>query len=119
VASNDICMKEETVRIIAGKWNLTILYHLSGGTKRFNELRGLIPDITQKILTNQLRELEKQDIVRRVVYAQVPPKVEYSLTDYGKTLQPVMALMVEWGAAHSEHMEKKNADFLRSHFGAP
>jgi DNA-binding HxlR family transcriptional regulator len=112
VASNhNICLKEETLRIFAGKWKMTILYHLStGGTKRFNELRGLIPEITQKILTNQLRELEEQDIVRRVVYPQVPPKVEYSLTDYGKSLQPVMALMVEWGAAHSEHMQKKNAD---------
>lgn len=112
MASNDnICLKKETLRIFAGKWKMTILYHLStGGTKRFNELRGLIPEITQKILTNQLRELEEQDIVLRVVYPQVPPKVEYSLTDYGKTLQPVMALMVEWGAVHLEHMQKKNAE---------
>jgi DNA-binding HxlR family transcriptional regulator len=107
----NICLKEETVRIISGKWNLTILFHLAtGGTKRFNELRGLIPEITQKILTNQLRDLEKQDIVRRVVYAQVPPKVEYSLTDNGQSLLPVLASMVEWGIAHSEHMQKKNAD---------
>jgi DNA-binding HxlR family transcriptional regulator len=114
VASNDnICLKEETLRIFAGKWKMTILYHLSnGGTKRFNELRGLIPEITQKILTNQLRELEEQDIVRRVVYPQVPPKVEYSLTDYGKSLLPVMKLMVEWGIAHSEHMQKMNADMV-------
>jgi DNA-binding HxlR family transcriptional regulator len=111
LTSNPVCLKEETLKIFSGKWNLTILYHLStGGTIRFNELRGLIPEITQKILTNQLRELEKQDIVLRVVYPQVPPKVEYSLTDYGKTLQPVMALMVEWGAVHAEHMQQKNAD---------
>jgi DNA-binding HxlR family transcriptional regulator len=112
VTSNSkLCTMEELLEVFAGKWKPTIVYHLfTGGTKRFNELRGLIPEITQKILTNQLRELEEQDIVRRVVYAQVPPKVEYSMTDYGKTLQPVLQLMHEWGAAHLVHMKQRKAD---------
>lgn len=99
---------------IVGKWKPIILQHLLPGEPlRFNELRRAIPDITQRMLTMHLRELEGNDIVRRVVYAQVPPKVEYSITEYGKTLCPIMESMHEWGVAHIQHMnEKEQVDIL-------
>ena len=83
--------------MVGGKWKPLILYYLSGGTKRFGELRKLLPDITQRMLTLQLRELEQDQIVQRQVYAEVPPKVEYSLTEFGKSLDPVMLRMLAWG----------------------
>ena len=83
--------------IIGGKWKCLIIHHLIDGTKRFNELRRLIPAITQRMLTSQLRELEADRIVNRKVYAQVPPKTEYSLTELGKTLEPVLWSMHDWG----------------------
>lgn len=102
------CQVGSALDIIVGKWKSTILlYLLYDGTKRFSELKALIPDITQKMLTNQLRELEQQDIVQRVVYPQVPPKVEYSLTEYGRTLAPVMDALHEWGSKHVEHMRER------------
>ncbi|AWB45628.1 HxlR family transcriptional regulator [Paenibacillus sp. CAA11] len=97
------CEKELTLAVIGGKWKLIILWHLGKeGTKRFGELKQLIPHITQKMLTNQLRELEEDLLVHREVYAQVPPKVEYSLTDYGKSLMPVLELMYDWGKHYGE-----------------
>ena len=66
-----------------------------------------MPGITQKMLTKQLRELEDEDIVNRVIYPQVPPKVEYSISEYGKSLQPVLAMMHEWGTGHAAHIQKK------------
>ncbi|WP_373232953.1 winged helix-turn-helix transcriptional regulator [Cohnella sp.] len=102
------CKTEEALEVIMGKWKLTILFYLIfHGTQRFSELRNLMPEVTQKMLTNQLRELEEQDIIRRVVYAQVPPKVEYSITEHGRTLQSVLGIMNEWGAVHAEHMQSK------------
>lgn len=81
------CEKELTLAVIGGKWKMLIMWHLGKeGTKRFNELKALIPDITHKILVNQLRELEQDLIVHREVYPVVPPKVEYSLTEQGETL---------------------------------
>jgi DNA-binding HxlR family transcriptional regulator len=107
-ADASLCKIDKALEILIGKWKPTILFHLmTEGTKRFGELRALIPEITQKMLTNQLRELEEQDIIQRVVYAQVPPKVEYSITEYGKSIQPVLDIMHEWGASHSEHMRLK------------
>lgn len=80
------CEKELTLAVIGGKWKMLIMWHLGKeGTKRFNELKALIPDITHKILVNQLRELEQDLIVHREVYPVVPPKVEYSLTEQGET----------------------------------
>lgn len=103
-----LCKVEQTLDIVVGKWKPIILLHLLyGGTKRFSELRTLIPSITQKMLTNQLRELEEQDIVRRVVYPQVPPKVEYSITEYGQSLKPVLLTLHQWGAGHLERMDLK------------
>ncbi len=99
---------EASLDIIVGKWKPIILLHLlHGGTKRFGELKRLLPDITQKMLTTQLRELEEQDIIERKVYAQVPPKVEYSMTAYGRGLHNLLQGMHEWGAAHLEHMARK------------
>ena len=83
--------------IIGGKWKCLIIHHLIDGTKRFNELRRLISVITQRMLTSQLRELEADHIVNRKVYAEVPPKTEYSLTELGKTLEPVLWSMHDWG----------------------
>ena len=100
ICSNFGCPVEATLEVIGGKWKGVIVFHLLGGTKRFNELRRLVPEVTQRMLTRQLRELENDRIVLRVVYAEVPPKVEYSLTEYGKTLAPVLAMMQKWGTKY-------------------
>lgn len=94
--------------MIVGKWKPIIIQQLlENGTLRFNELRRLIPDITQRMLTLHLRELEEHDIVSRTVYPQIPPKVEYAITEYGRTLIPVMETMHQWGAIHVERMREK------------
>lgn len=100
------CQVVTALNTFVGKWKPIILLHLFvEGTLRFNELRKRIPDIKQRMLTLHLRELEEQDLVKRVVYAQVPPKVEYSLTEYGKTLGPLMNALHEWGKNHIKHLE--------------
>ena len=96
------CPVAFTVDVIGGKWKSLILFHLMSGTKRFNELRRLIPDITQRMLTLQLRELEIDGVIHREIYREVPPKVEYSLTELGNSLAPLVSAMREWGAVH-EH----------------
>ncbi|MCM3747690.1 helix-turn-helix transcriptional regulator [Paenibacillus pasadenensis] len=99
------CEKELTLAVIGGKWKLIILWHLGiEGTKRFSELKKLIPHITQKMLTNQLRELEEDRLVTRKIYPEVPPKVEYSLTEYGESLMPVLRLMYDWGKKYGEEV---------------
>lgn len=95
-----------TLDIIGGKWKVLILYHLRGQTRRFNQLQRLLDGVTQRMLTLQLRELEKDGIVHRQVYQQVPPKVEYSLTPLGKTLLPVIELMYEWGERYAMGVQK-------------
>ncbi|MDO4693141.1 MAG: helix-turn-helix domain-containing protein [Eikenella sp.] len=95
------CPVRTTLGIIGGKWKVLILYHLSSDTRRFNELQRLLPGITQRMLTLQLRELEADGIVHREVYPQVPPKVEYSLTDFGRTLLPVIEAMHRWGETYA------------------
>ena len=87
------CPVEATMDVIGGKWKVIIIHHLLDECKRFSELRRLIPQVTQRMLTSQLRELERDGIVHREVYPQVPPKVEYSLTELGKTLEPVLWFM--------------------------
>jgi DNA-binding HxlR family transcriptional regulator len=107
-------MADECVGIIdtaldvyTGKWKLIILFHMfQRETLRFSELQRLIPDITKKMLTSQLRELEYHDIINRVVYPQVPPRVEYSITEYGRGLMPVLRSMHNWGLAHIEHLNE-------------
>ncbi|WP_242009762.1 winged helix-turn-helix transcriptional regulator [Halalkalibacter nanhaiisediminis] len=94
--------------MIEGKWKLVLLCHLGiKGTKRFSELKKLIPAITQKMLTNQLRELEDDGLVHREVYPVVPPKVEYSLTDKGKSLMPMIKILEEWGKKYMKNLEMK------------
>ncbi|MDN3427413.1 winged helix-turn-helix transcriptional regulator [Microbacterium sp. APC 3898] len=98
------CEKELTLSIIGGKWKMLILWHLGKeGTKRFGELKNLMPGITQRMLVTQLRELEEHLIVHREIYPVVPPKVEYSLTDQGRTLIPILDSMYEWGKDYMEH----------------
>jgi DNA-binding HxlR family transcriptional regulator len=92
------CPVEACLEVIGGKWKGVILFHLLGGTKRFNELLRLIPGVTQRMLTRQLRELEDDGIVARKVYPEVPPKVEYSLTAFGNTLKPLLHQLQRWGS---------------------
>src|SRR2546425_8781705 len=84
------CPVEATVDIIGGKWKSVILFHLLPGKKRFGQLQRLLPGVTQRMLTLQLRELEEDGIIARHVYREVPPKVEYSLTDFGTSLEPIL-----------------------------
>lgn len=95
-----------TLGIIEGKWKLLILCHLHNGSKRFNEFTNLIPGLTHKVLTYQLRELEAHRLVKRKVYPEVPPKVEYSLTEYGESLIPLMDLMNQWGEEHQKLIDR-------------
>ncbi|GED02583.1 winged helix-turn-helix transcriptional regulator [Bacillus atrophaeus] len=91
---------EATLEVIGGKWKCVILCHLTHGKKRTSELKRLMPDITQKMLTQQLRELESDGVINRIVYNQVPPKVEYELSDYGRSLESILDSLCAWGAKH-------------------
>ena len=94
------CPVKLTTDVIGGKWKPLILFYLEDGSKRFGELRKLIPGMTKKMLTQHLRDLERDEIIRRKVYAVVPPKVEYSLTKHGESLKPILKLMSAWGTRH-------------------
>jgi DNA-binding HxlR family transcriptional regulator len=96
------CAVERTLAVIGGRWKVLILRELLGGVRRFGELQRALTGITQKMLTQQLREMEADGIVHREVYAQVPPKVEYSLTGLGESLRPILAVMHEWGIQHQQ-----------------
>ncbi|RXZ77626.1 transcriptional regulator [Paenibacillaceae bacterium] len=96
------CPVEKALAVISGKWKPYIFRHLTGQTKRFGELQRALPYVTRKTLTQQLREMEEDGVVIRKVYPQVPPKVEYFLSDYGKTMIPVMSSLSSWGQAHSK-----------------
>ncbi len=98
---NPGCAVEATISLIDGKWKCVILYHLLGDTARFNELRRRMPEVTQRMLTNQLRELEADGLIVRRIYAQVPPKVEYSLSPLGRSLEPVLVTLKTWGNANT------------------
>jgi DNA-binding HxlR family transcriptional regulator len=95
------CPVETTLAVIGGLWKVLILRELLGGTRRFNELRRALAGVTHRTLTQQLRELEAHRILRRKVYRQVPPKVEYSLTPLGESLKPVLDAMHEWGEQYA------------------
>ncbi len=97
-----LCPVNKTISVVGGKWKLIILWHLAQGTLRFSELEKKIPDVTQKMLTQQLREMEKDRLVIRTVYPQVPPKVEYSISEHGKSLRTVLNALSEWGLKHGE-----------------
>ena len=94
------CPVVATLDIIGGKYKALILWHLVDGTRRFGELRRLIPQATQKMLTQQLRELEDDNLVIRTVYPVVPPKVEYSLSELGQSIKPILDAMRNWGIGY-------------------
>jgi len=100
------CPVEAALDLVGGKWKGVILYYLRGETRRFNELRRLIPGVSQRMLTKQLRELEANRIVHRKIYRQVPPKVEYSLTSFGETLIPIMQALEKWGVEYLKEEAK-------------
>lgn len=104
------CSVEATLDVMGGKWKGVILFHLLKGTKRFNELRRMLPEVTQRMLTLQLRELEEVGIVHREVYKEVPPKVEYSLTPFGRSLEPILLLMRDWGDQFMQTLTRKEDD---------
>jgi DNA-binding HxlR family transcriptional regulator len=102
------CEKELTLSIISGKWKIVILWHLGvEGPHRFSELQRLFPKITHKMLTSQLKELIEDGIVHREVYPEVPPRVEYSLTELGMTLLPIIQMMYEWGKKRMAAIKKE------------
>ncbi|MGR6431515.1 winged helix-turn-helix transcriptional regulator [Rhizobium sp. PAMB 3174] len=94
------CFVEATLCFLDGKWKGVILFHLMGGTQRFNALRRKMPGITQRMLTKQLRELEDAGLVSRTVHPVVPPHVDYDLTPLGRSLEPVLRALAAWGEAH-------------------
>ncbi|WP_322907103.1 helix-turn-helix domain-containing protein [Paenibacillus campi] len=98
---------EAALEVMGGKWKPLIIYHLINGSKRTSELRRLIPEITQKMLTTQLRALEKDDIILRNVYGEIPPRVDYELTAYGRGLKPALDLLCYWG---EQHLDKVYGD---------
>ena len=99
------CSMELTLDLIGGKWKSLILWHLAENTLRFSELRKTLPQVTQKMLTQQLRELEDCGLGNRFVYTQVPPKVEYSLTDAGRSLLPILSSLCQWGVDYVNHAD--------------
>ncbi len=101
------CPVEATLELIGGKYKALILWHLSEKKLRFNELRKLVSSATAKVLTQQLRELEAQNLIHREVFPIIPPKVEYSLTDLGRSLMPILAAMRDWGA---DYLKTKNLE---------
>ncbi|KMY51435.1 winged helix-turn-helix transcriptional regulator [Peribacillus loiseleuriae] len=106
------CEKELTLSIISGKWKVVILWHLGvEGPHRFSELQRLFPKISHKMLTNQLRELIEDGIVHREVFPEIPPKVEYSMTELGMTLLPIVEMMYEWGKKRIDQIKQENNYF--------
>ncbi|AJP13126.1 TPA: helix-turn-helix transcriptional regulator [Clostridioides difficile] len=101
---NYSCPIEATLALIGGKYKTLILWHLKDTILRFNELKKLIPKATPKMLTQQLRELESDGLIIRVVYPVVPPKVEYSLSDFGKSIIPILDSMCDWGSDYLENL---------------
>ncbi len=97
------CPIEVTLDVIGGKWKCLILWHLRDGSFRTGELRRIIPRISEKMLIQQLRELESDGIIHREVFQQVPPRVEYSLTQHGRTLNTALEALCEWGQEHSDY----------------
>lgn len=98
------CPVETTLRLIGNKWKVLIIRDLLGGTKRFNELMRSLTGISQKVLTSNLRDMESAGLVLRTVYPEVPPRVEYALTETGMSLQPVLDSMTAWGNAYKERV---------------
>ena len=107
-----VCPVISTLDVVGGKWKPAILWQVRQGVHRFGALQRAVGGITQKMLTKQLRELEADSILRREVFAEVPPQVEYTLTPYGRTLQPLLDAMASWGGAHQKRRLAKPARAL-------
>ncbi|MGO9818415.1 MAG: winged helix-turn-helix transcriptional regulator [Acidocella sp.] len=97
---------ERALKVISGRWKAILLYHLFDGPRRLSELNRLLPGITQKVLIQQLRELEEHGLIHREVFPQVPPRVEYSATLLGLSLEPVLLALCEWGRRHAEELNE-------------
>lgn len=108
----DRCPVEATLDLIGGKYKALILWHLSENTLRFSELQKLVSNATSKMLTQQLRELEAKNLIHREVYPIIPPKVEYSLTQTGKSLIPVLIAMRDWGAEYLRSKDLETCCFM-------
>jgi DNA-binding HxlR family transcriptional regulator len=104
------CPAEFTLSMIGGRWKIPLIFHLLAGAKRFSELSRALSGVTQKVLTQQLREMERDGLVERKVFAQVPPRVEYSLTPLGKSLKPVVDVMCRWGVLHGARTVDRAAE---------
>ncbi len=102
------CPMSTSVKILNGKWKLSILWYISRRTIRFNELQRKLPNITQRTLTMQLRELERDGLIKRKAYAEVPPRVEYSLTELGETVKPILIAMCRWGKNYKKVFKNKS-----------
>ncbi|GIK65589.1 MAG: transcriptional regulator [Chloroflexota bacterium] len=103
ITANPTEAVESALQVISGKWKVLIVWHLREGVRRYGELRRLIPGITEKMLIRQLRELEADEIITRTDYQTVPPHVEYSLSEYGQGLLPVLGALCQWGRMHLQH----------------
>jgi DNA-binding HxlR family transcriptional regulator len=101
------CPVERTLEVIGGRWKVLILRELFPGVRRFGQLHRALHGITQKMLTQQLREMEEDGIIHREIYLQVPPKVEYSLTPLGESLKPILDSMHEWGVRHLDEQNRE------------
>jgi DNA-binding HxlR family transcriptional regulator len=97
---------ERALKVIAGRWKAVILYHLFDGPKRLSELKRLAPNVSQKVLVQQLREMEEHGLVNREIYRQVPPRVDYSATSLGLSLEPVIMSLCEWGRRHAAELNE-------------
>jgi len=98
------CPVEVTLRVIEGRWKVLVLHHLLEGTKRFNQLHRLLGGISSRTLAKQLREMERDGILRRKVFPEIPPRVEYTLTPLGKSIEPVLRAMHDWGEAFAHRL---------------
>jgi len=99
------CPVEATLEVIGGRWKALVIHELLGGTRRFSELHRALVGVSHRTLTKQLRELESRGVIRREVYRQVPPKVEYSLTPLGRSLHPVLTTMHDWAVEHAQELD--------------
>jgi len=97
---------ETALEVLGGKWKVLILWHLMGSTLRYGALRRVIPDITEKMLIRQLRELERDGVIARTSYPSVPPRVEYSITAYGRSLSPILTALCQWGWSHLQYQQE-------------
>ena len=104
------CDISTALQLISGRWKTVIIFCLLSGTRRFSEVKRFVPGITQRVLTRQLRELEADGLVARHVHAEVPPRVEYSITAFGRSLEPVLESMCDWGKKHKQRVLRLRSD---------